>query len=172
MQKLFSELGAKTLQSSRLFKWLGKKTDVYLRSVSIELNNKNKKGETIFHLLAEKKTSKPLSYIISKCSNINEPDNNGEAPLHRAVKKGNIETSQLLLEWGANVDHMTNNSETPLMYACRFKQKIELIQLLIKYGANLELINKEGESHIDICRNSNASSSILKLVHPVYRQLM
>ena len=172
MQKLFSGLRAKTLPSSRLFKWLGKKTDVYLRSVSIELNNKNKIGETIFHLLAEKKNSKPLSYIMNKCINVNEPDINGETPLHRAVKKGNIETSQLLLEWGANIDHMTNNSETPLMYACRFKQKFELIQLLIKNGANLELINKEGESHLDICRNSNASSSILKLVHPVYRQLV
>ena len=172
MQKLFAHLGDKTLKSSRLFKWLGKKTDIYLRSVSLELNKKNKSGETIFHILAEKKKTEYISYIINKCQNVNEPDNNGETPLHRAVKEGNIGTAQVLLEWGANVDYMTKNSETPLMYACRFKQKFAMIQLLIKYGANLEVINNEGESPLDICRNENATPSIIKLVHPVHRQFI
>ena len=64
MQKLFAHLGDKTLKSSRLFKWLGKKTDIYLRSVSLELNKKNKSGETIFHILAEKKKKQSIFHTL------------------------------------------------------------------------------------------------------------
>ena len=155
-----------------MFKWLGKKTDTYLRNISIYINKRNGKGETLFHVIAEYKDPKPLSYIINKCENLNETDINGETPLHRASRKGNLETAKLLLDWGAKVDTLTLINESPLMYACKGKQNIDLIQLLLKHKANINLVNDEGETPLDICRNENASPKIINMVHPVYRQLM
>lgn len=169
---MFSKLQSKALYSSKLFKWLGKKSDTYLRSISININTKNGRGETLYHLVAEYKDPKPLSLIISKCENLNQSDMNGETPLHRASLKGNTETARLLLEWGADVDALNVRHESPLMYACKGKQNFDMIQLLLKHKANINLVNVEGETPLDICRNTNAAAKIINLVHPIYRQLM
>ena len=169
---MFSKLHSKAFNSTKLFKWLGKKSDTYLKNISININTKNGRGETLFHFAAEYKNSKPLSYIINKCENLNETDMHGEAPLHRAALKGNVESAKLLLEWGAEVDALSVRHESPLMYACKGKQNIDMIQLLIKHKANINLVNDEGETPLDICRNENASPKIINMVHPVYRQLM
>ena len=172
VQKMFSKLHSKAFNSTKLFKWLGKKSDTYLKNISININTKNGRGETLFHFAAEYKNSKPLSYIINKCENLNETDMHGETPLHRASLKGNVESAKLLLEWGAEVDALSVRHESPLMYACKGKQNIDMIQLLIKHKANINLVNVEGETPLDICRNTNAAAKIINLVHPIYRQLM
>ena len=169
---MFTKLHSKSLSSSKLLKWLGKKSDTYLRNIAIHINNKNGRGETIYHVVAEFKDPKHLSYIINKCENLNETDIDGETPLHRASRKGNTETAKLLLEWGAEVDALNVKYETPLMYACKSKQNIDMIQLLLRYKANINLVNGEGETPLDICRNVNAAAKIINLVHPNYRQLM
>lgn len=169
---MFTKLQSKSFNSSKLFKWLGKKSDAYLRNISIQINRKNGRGETIYHIAAEYKDPKSLSHIINKCENLNETDMDGETPLHRASKRGNTETAKLLLEWGAEVDALTVQNESPLMYACKGKQNINLIHLLLKHKANINLVNKEGETCLDICRNLNAADKVINLVHPIYRQLM
>ena len=95
-----------------------------------------------------------------------------QTPLHYASIYGYPETAKLLLDWGAEVDTLTLINESPLMYACKGKQNIDLIQLLLKHKANINLVNDEGETPLDICRNENASPKIINMVHPVYRQLM
>ena len=185
---MFKMLSTESLKSFQTFKWISKVSEIYLSNLSIYINEKNNHGNTIFHLASQLKEPKVLSYIISKCQNINEKNLDGETCLHLASKVGNTKNAKLLLDWGANVDSLTNRMETPLMYACRHMKNVELVKLLLRYNANMELINFEGEKALDISRNQstyrtnlqqimtilkteNISNEIIKLLHPIYRQL-
>ena len=188
MDEMFKMLQSKNLKSLQPFKWISQISEIYLTNLSIHINEKNSNGETIFHLASEVKDSKILSYIISKCKNIDERDAVGETPLHRAIRSGNTKNAKLLLEWGANVDSLTYAEETPLMYACRHMRNIDLIKLLLRHNANIEMTNSEGEKALDICRNHSSTRTtvlqvmtilrnndiekdIVKLLHPLYRQM-
>ena len=188
LDDMFKMLQNQNQKSLQPFKWISRISDIYLTNLSIHINEKNGKGETIFHLASEVKDSRILSYIISKCKNINEKDATGETPLHRAIRSGNIKNAKLLLEWGADVDALSYNRETPLMYACRYMRNVDLVKLLLSYNANIELTNSEGEKALDICRNNNSTralglqilavlkdkdieNDIVKLLHPLYRQM-
>ena len=188
MDDLFKMLQNQNQKSLQPFKWISRISDIYLTNLSIHINEKNGKGETIFHLASEVKDSRILSYIISKCKSINEKDSSGETPLHRAIRSGNTKNAKLLLEWGADVDSLTYSKETPLMYACRHIKNIDIVKLLLSHNANIELTNSEGEKALDICRNNTSTrtsvlqvlatlknndneNDIVKLLHPLYRQM-
>ena len=185
---MFQILCTESLKSYQTFKWISKVSEIYLSNLSIYINEKNPHGNTLFHLASQLKEPKVLSYIINKCQNIDEKNNNGETCLHLASKVGNTKNAKLLLDWGANVDALTNKMETPLMYACRHMKNVDIVKLLLRNNANMEIVNFEGEKALDISRNKSTSkknlqqimtilksedisNEIIKLLHPLYRQL-
>lgn len=169
--ELFQMLMKKQLKDMRPFEWISKVSDLYLKNMAVHLNEQNQKGETIFHLAAQHDDARILTYLISKATDINVKDTNGETPLHRAVKSGNKKSTRLLLDYGANVDSVTVKGETALMYVCKFHCTFENIKLLLEFSPNIDAENCEEEKALDICKRKETDSKIIKLLHPIYRQL-
>ena len=58
-----------------------------------------------------------------------------------------------------------------MLLARRKKHDTKLVKLLLKYNASCEATNKEGLRAIDIARNLNKNSPIIKLIHPMFSQM-
>ena len=169
--ELFQMLTKRQLKDLRPFEWISKVSDLYLKNMAVHLNEQNQWGETVFHLAAQIDDPRILSFLINKAGDINVKDVNGETPLHRAIKSGNKRTIRLLLENGADVDSVTINGETPLMYVCKFHCSIDHVKLLLEFSPNIDAENCDEEKALDICQRSETDSKIIKLLHPIYRQL-
>jgi len=132
-----------------------------LKKRNININNKDRKGNTPLHISIYK-TSKTLKYrkvIIKllkyKKIRINIYNNNGYTPLHTAVKENNLHIVKLLLNSKkVNVNINTKNNQgnngidingvtvtTPLSIACLYGHH-KIIKYLINKNAN---INKNDE---------------------------
>ena len=135
------------------------------------MNKKNERGETLFHMAASNKDPSILEWIISKCENINATDRYGHTPLHWACRSGHLNNIVILLDNGAAIDPTNKWKETPLMYACKYSPIADIIKLLLTYHANIDLENYDQEKPIDILRNRNVDFKIVKLLHPLYRQI-
>ena len=170
VEEMFTSL-KKKCPNLKKFEWISKVSDMYLSNLAVHINQKNNVGDTIFHLAAELSDGRVLSFILNKTKNIDEKNRLGETPLHRACKAGNKKTIQLLLLNNANVDAKTNKGDTPLMYLCRYNCTLELIKHMLVYSPNLDIENDEEEKALDICQNHTTNKKIIKLLHPIYRQL-
>jgi len=99
-------------------------------------------------------------------------DNEGFTPLHYSCKFGILENTRILLESGANANVAAYDGSTSLMLlARRKKHDTKLVKLLLKHNASCEATNKEGLRAIDIARNLNKNSPIIKLIHPMFSQM-
>ena len=170
-EELFQMLKNKQIKDLRPFEWISKVSDLYLKNMAVYLNDQNEFGETVFHLAAQLSDVKIISYLINKADNINVEDKNGETPLHRATKVGNRRLIRLLLEFGANVNSTTKRGETPLMYICRYQCTLDLVRLLLEFSPNIDMENVEEEKAFDLCKRNTQDDKIIKLLHPIYRQL-
>lgn len=170
VEEMFSSLKKKS-PNMKKFEWISRVSDMYLSNLAIHINQKNNAGDTIFHLAAELSDGRVLSFILNKSKNIDETNRVGETPLHRACRAGNKKTIQLLLENSADIDARTKRGETPLMYICRYHCVMDMIKLMLDYSPNLDIENEEEEKALDICQNHTNSKKIIKLLHPIYRQL-
>lgn len=98
-----------------------------------------------------------------------------ESLLHIAASRGNLKEVEALLEHGAEPNALSQNLETPLMKACRTKALyfqrgarrwvgcyVAIIQKLLEYGANASLVNKTGNTALQIAQ--------MEIANPQYRQ--
>lgn len=77
--------------------------------------------------------------------------------LDLAMEEPLLEIVEQLLQAGANVNAPNpETGSTVLMQAVR-SQNLELINILKRWGANPELVNKNGESAIDLAKKKKAS---------------
>lgn len=171
VDELFEMLEGKQNKDLKPFEWISKVSDLYLKNMAVHLNEQNEWGETVFHLAAQLDDGKILAYLISKATNINVSDKNGETPLHRATKAGSKKAIKLLLEYGANIDSTTLQGETPLMFICKYQCSLENVKLLLAYSPNIDAENCDEEKALDICKKRGADQKIIRLLHPLYRQL-
>ena len=146
------------------FQWMSRVSDQYLKNMSININEEDTDGETLFHKISCFKDSGVLPLIIDKCENINAKDKQGETILHRACKVGNSKNVKLILDHGADVDSKTRRKETPLMYACRYNPTVDLLKILLRCRPNLEAIDFKAESALDILRNNKKDPKCIQLL--------
>ena len=139
-------------------------SDQYLKNMSININEENSDGETLFHKISCFKESGVLPLIIDKCENINAKEKQGETILHKACKVGNPKNVKLILDHGADINATTRKKETPLMYACRFNPTVDLIKILLRSRPNLEAIDYKAESALDILRNNKKDPKCIQLL--------
>jgi ankyrin repeat protein len=78
-------------------------------------------------------------------------ENNFES-LTQSVSFGNIQTTQKILQLGANPNSFLNSNGDTLLMTSIKQGCLEIFKILIKYGANTEVINKNGESILEIAR--------------------
>lgn len=118
-------------------------------------------GESPLHLAAENSYVEITEVLLNSKAEPNCSTIDGETPLHHAAFKGDIKIIALLLGSGADPNSADITlGRTPLHCAVKCEH-FECVNLLIRYGANPTLEDKEGNSPLFACQNSE----ILKVLN-------
>ena len=124
-------------------------TNFLLNSDNIDLDRKNKDGNTPLHLAALQGDSS-LTFRLIKLGSVSSLVNNiGDTVLHSAVRSSDTATVSVVLSQGASV--MTKNSlgETPLHSAVMSPEKnLSIIRILVNMGSDLLTKNNNNSTII------------------------
>lgn len=155
------------------YKFIRNSTESYLDEIEVNLTKCDlSTGASLLHFAAGRDYSQYLQCIVNKFENKNLIDKKGFTPLHYSCKMGLLENARILLECGADANIAANDGTTCLMLlAKRKKHDPKLVKLLLKYNASCEAENKESMRALDIARNVNKDSPIIKLIHPMFSQM-
>lgn len=133
--------------------------DVLVKHPKINLNVRNKHGESALMLVCLKGNRSLAKLLIKGKADINHP---GWTPLHYAATGGHTDIIQLLLDESAYIDAESPNGTTPLMMAARYGNS-KAVQLLIEEGADIELKNQLGFNALDFAKQGNRPDSFALL---------
>lgn len=109
---------------------------------SIDINFKNKIGETPLHWAAASRYQDAVSLLLGLGASVNEADNIGNTALHMAVRENQFSNVQALLLSGAPVHQKNKNGESPWDEALKNKEKNKSMADLFE---SFELARKEQE---------------------------
>lgn len=173
---LFEDLDAVFKKSRNVsplpFKYIMKVSVKFLKEMDIDIQGITKKDKKTLLHYAAKIDNQFLNYLLPKFENIDTLDKDGCTPLHLACEFGHLVNAKTLLDHGADVNKPTKNGDTCLMIIAKRKNlDPKFFKLLLKHNALCDLSNKNNMRPIDIVRERNKTSSIIKMIHPMYSQL-
>lgn len=113
----------------------------------IDINAKNKEGETPLHLAMFYGGKSLVEFLITNGAQVNAKANNGETPLHIAAHGNDVEMITILLKYGADINAQDNFGDTPLREAAR-RGCTAAVEYLIKNGADVNIKNKRNQTPI------------------------
>lgn len=123
----------------------------------LDLNARDELGKTPLHYAVLTRDPEFVSLLLdySSKASINSSEINGETLLHTAAGMGNTPVVRLLLENGAKVSLNTPNQQgnTALMLAVEFNSA-DTVALLLEAGADPSLKNSQGQTALDLARQS------------------
>lgn len=140
--------------------------EVYLR-FGLDVNAKNKEGETPLHIATTQLTSHYLMWLLEKGANPNARDNTGQTPLHylsTCNMNGALSTCEyersinipppyedhipgLLLKYGGDINARDNDGNTPLHEVASMSfPETELVEWFLSNGAEINPRNDAGET--------------------------
>ncbi|MGD8961897.1 MAG: ankyrin repeat domain-containing protein [Desulfobacterales bacterium] len=114
-----------------------------LIAAGVDVNAKNKSGETPLHIAAVRGYQEITSVLIDKGANVNAIDGRELTPLHAAAWGGHKETVALLIANGAEVDARGDDGVTPMLVST-LSGRNDTMELLINNGANINARNRSG----------------------------
>lgn len=118
------------------------------REISVDhnyLEMRNKYGQTVINLVAEKGHTALLSFLIENNADVNSTENDHFTLLHHVVKKNNLDAVTLLIKNGVRLDEQENIlGNTPLHDAVKLGKPYTLVKELLDAGARKDLRNKDG----------------------------
>lgn len=173
IEDLLKELKSNRKLPLEPFKFIRNSTESYLDEIEVNLTKCDfPTGASLLHFAAGRDCSQYLQCIVHKFENKNLIDREGFTPLHYSCKMGLWENARILLESGADANISANDGTTCLMLlAKRKKHDPKLVKLLLKYNASCEAENNESMRALDIARNFDKNSPIIKLIHPMFSQI-
>ena len=127
-----------------------------LGTEKIDVNPRNRSGETPLMLASIKGQTALAKQLIDKGADVNQP---GWAPLHYASTYGHLELMNLLLEHHAYIDAASPNESTPLMMAAMYGTA-SAVKLLLEAGADPMLRNAQGLTAFDFAQKANRSDAV------------
>ncbi len=112
-------------------------------------------GNTPLHMAVSQKNSEIVNLLLEKGAAVNMPDSYGNTPLHIAVLNNSLELVPILLN-AKNTDANVKNAfgKTPLHIAAEINSP-EIIKQLLDKGADKTLKNNNGDTPLDIRKNSD-----------------
>ncbi|EAY04906.1 ankyrin repeat protein, putative [Trichomonas vaginalis G3] len=128
----------------------------------IDINSKDKYGNTPLHLAAYGKLKITVEFLIANGANVNARNNVEKTPLHLATKGNGKKVAEMLLCHGADINAKDAKGNTSLcLNAHSFHQKIT--NILISHGADINSKNNDGWTalHIAIKEDQTEISKIL-----------
>tara|TARA_Y100000389_G_scaffold203131_1_gene250578 strand:- start:1957 stop:3501 length:1545 start_codon:yes stop_codon:yes gene_type:complete len=124
-------------------------TNFIINSDNLELDSKNKDGNTPIHMAALQGNSTLVFRLIQLGSRVDITNNVGDNVLHSAVRSNNTATVTVVLSQNGSV--MTQNilGETALHTAVMSPNKnLEIIRLLVNMGSDLLTVNNNNHTLI------------------------
>jgi len=134
---------------------------------STVLSYRGAKGETALNIIARRRDSTWLGFLLGRGADPNVGDDRGETPLLIAARLGWNDGASMLLGAGAGVDRANRLGETPLIVAVQARQP-NLVRLLLQGGANPDKMDTAaGFSARDYARRDGRSGDLLRLIESV-----
>lgn len=134
---------------------------------STVLSTRGAGGETALNIVARRRDSTWLSYLLSRGADANVGDDRGETPLLIASRSGWIDGVRALLDRGARVDGTNRLGETPLIAAVQARQ-LALVRYLLEQGADPDKRDRAaGYSARDYAKRDNRSTELTRLIETV-----
>jgi hypothetical protein len=134
------------------------------RTTGLNLDKRNKKGETQLHQAAVKGNLEAVRKLLREGASANTVDNAGWSPLHEAAAAGNTEMVSLLLNHGASPNiHDKNSNLTPLHDAAE-SGFVDIVRLLVSHGADTKARSSTGKTPFDVARNDGVSEALANTV--------
>ena len=116
-----------------------------LSSEDVDINAKDKDGNTALHIAVAQGNKKEVEVLLSKGADVNAKDKLGNMPLHRALARRSREIIELLLSRGAHVNAKDQNNNTALHRAVVAANR-DLVEVLLSYGADANTKGKDGDT--------------------------
>lgn len=118
-------------------------------------------GENGLHIVAERRDTTWMRFLLQRGANPNVRDRNGTTPLQIAVRLGHIDGVEALIKGGADVDTSDASGETPLMTAVH-QRNVELVRTLLEEGADPDVNDNTGRSARDHMMRINSNTLLLR----------
>ena len=120
-------------------------------------------GETALHIIAARRDSAWLAYLLGNGANPNLRDRRGITPLQIATNLGWIEGVQVLVDARARIDESNDSGETPLIGAVH-RGDIAIVRLLLRAGADPDRKDNSGRSARDYALLEGPTSSLVSVI--------
>ncbi len=109
-----------------------------LSLLGMNLNHKNKHGETAVNFCAKMGNKLFLQALIELGANLDIADCYGNTPIMNAIKYDHIECIEILAKSGVDLDHQNDNRENAVFLAI-LKGQIRSFQILLENGVQVNL---------------------------------
>jgi ankyrin repeat protein len=144
-----------------------KATSLLQANGSTVLSYRGANGETALNIVARRRDSTWLGFLLGHGADANVGDNRGETPLLIAARLGWGDGVALLLGHGALADRANRLGETPLIVAVQARQST-IVRTLLESGANPDKRDTAaGYSARDYAKRDSRSAELTKLIESV-----
>ena len=110
-------------------------------------------GRAPLHMAAHANDASRVVALLAAKADPNLQDNAGFTPLHLAAHEYAVEAARVLLKAGALVDPLNEHGNSPLFVATfNSRGRGEMITLLRDHGANPYLVNRHGQSPLELAK--------------------
>ena len=144
-----------------------KATELLDGNGSTVLSYRGAKGETALNIVARRRDSTWLGFLIGRGADPNIGDDRGETPLLISARLGWNDGVTLLLGHGALVDRANRLGETALIVAVQSRQSVT-VRALLESGANPDKRDTAaGYSAREYAKRDSRSGDMTKLIESV-----
>ncbi|KOX69279.1 Ankyrin repeat and death domain-containing protein 1A [Melipona quadrifasciata] len=130
----------------------------------IELNARDKKGQTPVHYACTQEHLEAVEVLIGLGANVDAQDSEGNTPLHVATRTRHTAIAQLLLRTGANTELIDEMGFTPLHVAASQGCK-GILDSMIQHGAALNKQCKYGNTPLHLACQNNEVETVEILIN-------
>jgi ankyrin repeat protein len=120
-------------------------------------------GETALHIVAARRDSTWLAYLIGKGANVNLRDVRGTTALQVATNLGWLEGVQVLVDAKARLDESNDAGETPLITAVH-RRDMPMMRALLSAGSDPDRKDNSGRSARDYALLEGRGSALVTLI--------
>ncbi|MEO1729468.1 MAG: ankyrin repeat domain-containing protein [Pseudomonadota bacterium] len=119
-------------------------------------------GETGLHIVAKRRDSVWVKFLLQRGANPNVKDKNGIYPIQISTQLGDLDSVEALIKKGAIIDIADQQGETPLISAVH-KRDNDLIRRLLKQGADPDRNDNSGRSARDYAQLMAGNDQLLAI---------
>jgi ankyrin repeat protein len=134
-----------------------------LLAAGVDLNARDKLGETPLHLAAVRGYRETSLLLISNGAQVNAKDKRGLTPLHAAAWGGHEETVKLLLSKGADINARDENGVT-VLHTAALAGRTDTAALLIANGASINAKNDNGLTPLHAAALAGQKETVVLLI--------